>query len=92
MTSTADPTLIFSLLNVRKKTAAVIAGIAVAALCLWGLAMWQDISWRELLDILLASVLMLGGIMLAALLLIALFKLLGAVLRRLGSSTDGDNS
>ena len=66
--------MIFSLLKIRKKTAAILAGISVAAMCLWGLSMWQDISLQELSQLLLAVVLMLGAIMLAALLLIAVFK------------------
>lgn len=66
--------MIFSLLNVRKKTAATIAGIAIGALCLWGLAMWQDVSIAQLSNILLAILLLLGGVMLAALLLISCFK------------------
>lgn len=68
--------MIFSLLNVRKKTAATLAGIAIGALCLWGLSMWQDIPIRELINILLAILLLLGGVMLAAFLLIAGFKLI----------------
>ncbi|GAB5500304.1 MAG: hypothetical protein PsegKO_26150 [Pseudohongiellaceae bacterium] len=66
--------MIFSLLNVRKKTAATIAGIAIGALCLWGVAMWQDIRISQLANILLAILLLLGGVMLAALLLISCFK------------------
>lgn len=66
--------MIFSLLNVRKKTAATIAGIAIGALCLWGVAMWQDIGIGQLANILLAILLLLGGVMLAALLLISCFK------------------
>ena len=66
--------LIFSLLNIRKKTAAAIAGICIGALCLWGLSMWQNISRQEILDILLAIVLMLGGIIVAALLPIKFFR------------------
>ncbi|NKB32360.1 MAG: hypothetical protein GKR91_04610 [Pseudomonadales bacterium] len=68
--------MIFSLLNVRKKTAAILAGITIAALCLWGLSMWKDISLEEMLNILLGTVIMLGAIMLGAFLLIAALKLL----------------
>lgn len=68
--------MIFSLLNVRKKTAATLAGIAIGALCLWGLSMWQDIPVRELVNILLAILILLGGVMLAAFVLIAGFKLI----------------
>ncbi len=80
--------MIFSLLNVRKKTAAVIAGISVAALCLWGIAMWQDISLLELFNMLVAVVLMLAAIILAALLLITLFKLAGRLLQRIRGRDD----
>ena len=82
--------MIFSLLNVRKKTAAVIAGVSIAALCLWGLSIWQNISLTELFNILVATILMLGAVMLAALLLIALFKLLAATVRRFGKADDDD--
>ena len=33
--------MIFSLLNIRKKTAALISGIAIGVACLWGLSMWD---------------------------------------------------
>jgi hypothetical protein len=82
--------LIFSLLKIRKKTAAILAGISVAAMCLWGLSMWQDISLQELSQLLLAVVLMLGAIMLAALLLIAVFKLVSRFGRRFSKSDAGD--
>ena len=82
--------MIFSLLNIRKKTAAVIAGVSIAALCLWGLSIWQNISLTELFNILVATILMLGAVMLAALLLIALFKLLAATVRRFGRADDDD--
>jgi hypothetical protein len=68
--------VIFSLLNVRKKTAASLAGISIAALCLWGLSMWQDISLAQLMQTGLAVLAMLLTIMAAALLLIAAAKLL----------------
>lgn len=67
--------LIFSLLNLRKKTAAAIAGIGVGALCLWGVAQWQNISAEELLSVLLGTLLMLGAIMVAALTIIVIIKL-----------------
>ncbi|MFK7863010.1 MAG: hypothetical protein AB8B95_02170 [Pseudohongiellaceae bacterium] len=67
--------MIFSLLKVRKKTAAAIAGITIGALCLWGVALWQDISVDELLSILFGTLLMLGAIMLAALAIIIALKL-----------------
>lgn len=73
--------MIFSLLNVRKKTAASIAGITIGALCLWGVALWQNISLEELANVLLGTVLMLGGIILVALLLIATAKGLGFLFR-----------
>ena len=80
--------MIFSLLNVRKKTAATIAGIAIAALCLWGISTWQDIPVSELFSILLATTIMVGAVMVAAILLIAIFKILGNFL---GKSPDTDN-
>lgn len=74
--------MIFSLLNIRKKTAAALSGIAIAAASLWGLAMWQDISREEILNLALATLLLVGGIAVCAILLIATFKLLGYLLRR----------
>ena len=68
--------MIFSLLNVRKKTAAILAGITIAALCLWGLSIWQNISLEELFSIFMATIIMLGAIMLGAFMLILAFKLL----------------
>jgi len=88
--------MIFSLLNVRKKTAASLAGIAIGALCLWGVAMWQDLSIGQLASILLAILLLLGGVMLTALLLISVIKL-GAYCwqvatgKRAGSTGSGSN-
>ena len=79
--------MIFSLLNVRKKTAAALAGIAIAAASLWGLSMWQDIALAELLQTLLAIVAMLAAIMVTAVLIIACFKL---VTRLLGKSRADD--
>tara|TARA_B100001142_G_scaffold276176_1_gene284953 strand:+ start:4453 stop:4704 length:252 start_codon:yes stop_codon:yes gene_type:complete len=68
--------LIFSLLNVRKKTAAILAGITIAVLCLWGLSIWQNISLEELFRIFMATIIMLGAIMLGAFVLIVALKLL----------------
>ncbi len=65
----------FSLLKVRKKTSAVIASVAIGALCLWGIASWQDISRAEMLTILGGTVLMLAAIMLSAFVIIAAIKL-----------------
>lgn len=84
--------MIFSLLNVRKKTAAVIAGIVIGALCLWAIASWQNISREELLNYLLGTVLMLLAIMLAAFAMIACFKLLGRGLRKLSSADSHESS
>jgi len=78
--------LIFSLLNVRKKTAAVLAGIAIALLCLWGLSMWQDISIEEMFSILVGTVIMLSVIMLGAFLLIASIKILIKIWQKLTHS------
>jgi hypothetical protein len=66
--------LIFSLLKLRKKTAAVVGGISTGALCLWALAMWQNVSVEELTALLLNTLLMLGVIIFAALLIIVAFK------------------
>jgi hypothetical protein len=85
-TSTTGLTLIFSLLNVRKKTAAVIAGLAIGATCLWAVAAWQNVSREELINILLATLLMLVGIMLAAFIIIAGCKLLLRLAKKLGGS------
>lgn len=67
----------------RKKTAAIISGIAIAIGSLWGVSMWQDISRQELQSMLLGSVFMLGGIMLAAILLIVLIALLRKVISKI---------
>lgn len=77
-----NPTLIFSLLNLRKKIAATIAGIAIGAACLWGLAIWQDISPRELFNMFLAVVLMILVIILIAIAAITIIKLLWGMLKR----------
>jgi hypothetical protein len=82
--------LIFSLLNVRKKTAATLAGIAVGGLCLWGVAMWQDISVQELFNLLISILVMLTAVIGAALLLIIVIKLSFRLLGRLITSNSGD--
>ena len=79
--------MIFSLLNVRKKTAAVIAGLAIGATCLWAVAAWQNVSREELINILLATLLMLAGIMLAAFIMIAGCKLVLQLVQKLGGSS-----
>ncbi|MCI5105728.1 MAG: hypothetical protein MRY76_03345 [Pseudomonadales bacterium] len=83
--------MIFSLLNVRKKTAATLAGIAIAALCLWGLSMWQDISIQELVNILLAVIVLLGAVMAAALVLIVGFKLILRLVDRIAERQHEKN-
>jgi len=80
--------LIFSLLNVRKKTAATLAGIAIGARCLWGVAMWQDISPQELLTLLIDILVMLTAVIGAALLLITVVKLSLNLLQRLIKASD----
>jgi|TARA_B110000914_G_C15498810_1_gene464713 hypothetical protein len=78
--------LIFSLLKIRKKTAAVLVGIACGIACVWVVATWQNLSMAEILNMLLGSILFLGGIMLAALCLVAVFSLLRKLLNRINSS------
>jgi hypothetical protein len=78
--------LIFSLLKIRKKTAAVLVGIACGIACVWVVATWQNLSMAEILNMLLASILFLGGIMLTALCLVAVFSLLRKLLNRINSS------
>jgi len=78
--------LIFSLLKIRKKTAAVLVGIACGIACVWVVATWQNLSMAEILNMLLGSILFLGGIMLAALCLVAAFSLLRKLLSRINSS------
>ncbi|MEC8804551.1 MAG: hypothetical protein VXX24_07245 [Pseudomonadota bacterium] len=85
MTSMADRLLIFSLLNVRKKTAAIIAGLAIGATCLWAISTWQNISREELSDILLASLHLVGGVMVTALVSVAGFKLVVRLIKRMRS-------
>jgi|TARA_B100001964_G_scaffold245311_1_gene331502 hypothetical protein len=91
VTQQTGPILIFSLLNVRKKTAAAVAGIGIAALCLWGLSLWQDISLQEMLNILLSTVLMLGSIILAAGLLTVVIKLLAAAVQKISHFDDDED-
>ena len=80
--------MIFSLLKIRKKTSAVIAGILIGAACLWGIAMWQDIPPRQLLTLLLGSFAFIFGIMLIAFCLIAMVKLILRVLRPSDDTAD----
>ena len=75
--------MIFSLLKIRKKTAAVLAGIAAGLACVWVVAAWQDLSMQDLFGMLLGSILLLGGIMLAAFCLVAAFTLLKKLLQRI---------
>ena len=85
--------MIFSLLKVRKKTAAVLAGVVIAATCLWGLSMWQDISARELAGLAFGSLIMVAIIAALALLLIASLKLLAYLFRKLtGQEETADDS
>ncbi len=83
---------LLTLLNVRKKTAAAIAGIFIGAASLWGLSIWQNISLQEILNILLATVVMLGSIIVAALILIAAFKLIVRSFSRNSSADTDDES
>ena len=82
--------MIFSLLNVRKKTAAILAGITIGALCLWAIAAWQNLSREELIEVLVGAVIMLAGIMLTAFLIIACFKLIARVVGKLSSGESGE--
>ncbi len=78
--------MIFSLLKIRKKTAAVLMGIACGLACVWVVATWQQLSIQEILNILLGSILLLGGIMLAALCVVATFNLLRKLLSKMKRS------
>lgn len=78
--------MIFSLLKIRKKTAAVLAGIGAGLACIWVVAAWQDLSLQDIFSMLLGSVLLLAGIMLAAFCLVATFSLLKKLLRKIGSA------
>ncbi len=87
-TKATNQILIFSLLKIRKKTAATLSGVAIALATLWGLAMWQDISPEELVSILLSILLMLALIISSAVILIALFKLGIYLLHKVISRSD----
>jgi len=78
--------LIFSLLKIRKKTAAVLVGIACGLACVWVVATWQNLSMAEILNMLLGSILFLGGIMLAAFFLVAVLSALRKLLSKIGGS------
>jgi len=82
--------LIFSLLKIRKKTAANISSIVIALASLWGLAMWQNISREEILRLLWSTLLMLGVIVVCAILLITIFKLLSHLLQKIMSRDHDD--
>jgi hypothetical protein len=77
--------LIFSLLKIRRKTAAVLVGIACGLACVWVVATWQQLSIQEILNMLLGSILLLGGIMIAAVCVVAAFTLLRKLLRKISS-------
>ena len=74
--------MIFSLLKIRKKTSAVIAGIFIGAACLWGVAMWQEIPPREIAIIFMGSMIFIFGIILIAFLVVLLLKLVGRIINR----------
>ncbi|MBL4573513.1 MAG: hypothetical protein JKY86_10630 [Gammaproteobacteria bacterium] len=78
--------MIFSLLKIRKKTAAVLVGIACGLACVWVVASWQKLSIQDILNMLLGSIFLLGGIMLAALCLVVVFALFRKLLSRINSS------
>ena len=78
--------MIFSLLKIRKKTAAVLAGISAGLASVWVVAAWQDISLQELFGMLIGSILLLVGIMLAALCLVVVFSLLKKLLQKISPS------
>ncbi len=81
--------MIFSMLNLRKKTSATVAGVVIAGLCLWGVAMWHNMSRGEILNILLGSVLLVLAIIGMAFLLIVCFKLIGKMLGKVfGNDED----
>jgi|TARA_B100000959_G_scaffold284782_2_gene357351 hypothetical protein len=83
--------LIFSLLKIRKKTSAILAGITIGAICLWGVSYWQNIPPGEIFTILLSSMVFLLVIILCALLIIATFKLAARTLANLLKNTSGDD-
>ncbi len=78
--------MIFSLLKIRKKTAAVLVGIACGLASVWAMASWQNISMEEIFNMLLGSLLLLAGIMLAALCLVAVLSLLRKLASKIGNS------
>lgn len=78
--------MIFSLLKIRKKTAAVLVGIACGLASIWVVASWQNLSTEEILNMLLGSILLVGGIMVAALCLVIVFSLLRKLLSRITNS------
>ena len=78
--------MIFSLLKIRKKTAAVLVGIACGLACIWVVATWQNLSIAEILNMLLGSILFLGGIILAAFCLVAVFSILRKLLSKIDRS------
>ena len=75
--------MIFSLLKIRKKTAAVLMGIACGLACVWVVATWQNLSMAEILNMLLGSILFLGGIILAAFCLVVVFSMLRKLLSKI---------
>ena len=75
--------MIFSLLKIRKKTAAVLVGITCGLACIWVVATWQNLSITEVLNMLLGSILLLGGIILAAFCLVAVFSMLRKLLSKI---------
>lgn len=81
--------MIFSLLPMRRKAAALTAGLSIGAVCLLAIIWWRDISWREAGAILLAVLLMLLAVMAAALAAVALLKGAAAAVRRLRGTDDG---
>jgi len=78
--------LIFSLLKIRKKTAAVLVGIACGLACVWVVASWQELTLEDILNMLLGSVLLLLGTMLVAACLVAAFTVLKKLLQRISGS------
>jgi len=84
--------LIFSLFKLRKKTTAVISGVAIALACLWGLSMWQDISRQEMLNMLFGTMLMLGGIMLLAFLLILALSLVKKIFQKITTNNSQEKN
>ena len=83
--------MIFSLLKIRKKTSAILAGITIGAICLWGVSYWQNIPPGEIFTILLSSLAFLLVIIVCALLVIATFKLGARTLTSLLKNSSGDD-